>query len=239
MRLIQLVAFVFLFVVACEVSSAEAPDASTPRRRKRLDERSVLVEWSDAEEENARDEEKDKANQKQQAQGEIDARVEEATKLVGDGKMEQGITILKQVLAAEPRHKRARFTLGTAFIQLSRYQDASDVLEPMLEEFPDDYTLRNNLAWMYATARDHSVRNGRHAVRLAQEALLIEPGDFHVWSTLSEAYYISGEYDKALRAAEEALELGTRAGLSFESAQEYRKQIEKAKRAANAMSILD
>ena len=64
-------------------------------------------------------------------------------------------------------------------------------------------------------------------------------GDFHLWSTLSEGYYISGKYDKALRAAEVALKLGIDSPTGADSVEEYRRQVEKNRKAAQAMSVLE
>ena len=139
----------------------------------------------------------------------------------------------------DPVNKQARFGLGTAYIQLQQYKDALAVLEPMVKEFPKDYFLKNNIAWLYATAKDFSIRNGAKAVQFAQDALLIAPGDFHLWSTLSEGYYISGKYDKALRAAEVALKLSFDSPTGADSVEEYRRQVEKNRKAAQAMSVLE
>jgi tetratricopeptide (TPR) repeat protein len=97
----------------------------------------------------------------------------------------------------------------------------------------------NNLAWLYATTTDLSIRDGNRAIALAQEALLIQPDDHHVWSTLSAAHYIVGNYDRALRAAEEAVRLGERMEMNPEGLQNYRQQAQRCRQAAEALSILD
>jgi len=79
---------------------------------------------------------------------------------------------------------------------MEQYRPALDILEAMTAEFTNDYSLKNNIAWLYATAKDHSIRNSSRAVAYAQEALLINPLDYHIWSTLSEAYYVGTQYDK-------------------------------------------
>ncbi len=145
----------------------------------------------------------------------------------------------RDVLEIAPRSKEARFGLGTALIQLKRYRDALLLLEQLKDEFPQDYFIRNNMAWLYATASDHTVRDGPRAVALAQEALLIEPNDFHVWSTLSEAHYISGDYEKAFRAAEQALRLARRNRADPQRVREYERQADKCRRAAQALTILE
>ena len=148
--------------------------------------------------------------------------------------------MFNKVLKQDSSNKRARFGLGTAYIQMQMYKEALAILEPMAKEFPKDYFLKNNIAWLYATSQDITIRNGAKAVQYAQEALMIAPGDFHVWSTLSEAYYISGRYDKALRDAEEAVKISSEtATADISGAVECRRQVEKNRQAVRVMSVLE
>ncbi len=170
---------------------------------------------------------------------EINKQIDKAYFRVQSGGVQDAVSLFHAVLKKDPDNKRARFGLGTAYIQLQNYKKALAMLEPMADEFPEDYFLKNNIAWLYATAKDVSIRNGAKAVRYAQEALLMAPRDPHVWSTLSEGYYISGQYDKALRAAEEALKLGMESAAGAEGVEEYRRQVEKNRRASHVMSVLE
>ena len=224
--------------------SATAADAPKPRKLS-LDSQSVPVSWTNkvgapapVETAVATNTSAESNAVKSAAQDEISQLVDKAYKRIDCGNMQEAIRMFNDVLAQDPVNKRARFGLGTAYIQLQQYKDALAVLEPMVKEFPEDYFLKNNIAWLYATAKDVSIRNGAKAVQFAQDALLIAPKDFHVWSTLSEGYYISGKYDKALRAAEEALKLSLDSPTGADSAEEYRRQVEKNRKAAQAMSVL-
>ncbi len=145
----------------------------------------------------------------------------------------------REAIRLDPHNKQAQFGLGTLYIKAGYLREAVDIMEPLVQENPNDYLIVNNLAWLYATAADLSVRNGRRAVELAQSALLLEPQDYHVWSTLSEAHFISGSYEKALRAAQEAERLCRELGNDEGLLQEYQQQVEKARRAAVAFSILE
>jgi Flp pilus assembly protein TadD len=156
-----------------------------------------------------------------------------------EGHYREAVAAFNRAVVLDPGSKQARFGLGTAYIQMGRYKEAVSVLTPMTEEFPTDYSLRNNLAWVYATAKDPSVRNGAQAVRFAQEALLIAPEDFHVWSTLAEGYYVLGDYEKALRAAQQAVRLSEMSGSGPEVTEDYRRQVQKSQRAVQAMSVLE
>ncbi|MBN1268106.1 MAG: tetratricopeptide repeat protein [Kiritimatiellae bacterium] len=165
--------------------------------------------------------------------------VEQGNKQMQAARYDAAMEAFEQALALDPRSREARFGLGTTHIQREEFREAIRVLEPMMEQYPDDYFLKNNIAWLYATAKDHSVRNGARAVALAQEALLIAPRDYHVWSTLAEAYYVSGRYERALRAAEEALRLVTESTGDPQNIREYRDQIAKCRKAVEAMSLLE
>lgn len=139
----------------------------------------------------------------------------------------------------EARSKEARFGLGAVYIKTHRYREALEILEALVREYPDDYSIKNNLAWIYASAPAPEIRNGYQSVRLAQEALLAQPGSYHVWSTLSEGYFVSGQYEKAARAAEEALRLSIDMRARRENIETYRKQVSKCIRAQEALSAIE
>ena len=149
------------------------------------------------------------------------------------------IGIFTKLLQKDPANRRARFGLSTALIQAEKYKEALAILEDMVKEVPRDYVTKNNLAWIYATANDLSVRDGKRAVQLAQEALLLNPTDCHVWSTLSEAYFICGRYDKAMRDAEHALRLGQDTNADAKLLEQYQLQVERCRKAAESMAILE
>ena len=149
------------------------------------------------------------------------------------------LKFFKQAYLLNKKSSRARFGIGTAFISLGRYKDALTVFNPMMEEYPHDFLLKNNVAWMLATSRDPTVRDPRRALRLAQEAILSGYRDYHVWSTLAEAYYILGDYDKALRAGHIALEMAQEAGAPASSLDDYQVQVERCRKAVEAFSLVE
>ncbi|MFH0954276.1 MAG: tetratricopeptide repeat protein [Verrucomicrobiota bacterium] len=222
-------------------SAQETPPSAAKPRKPQLDDRSVLVTWTNegARRGAAATNRAVLAAASPVADAEMVQWIRHASELAALGKLNEAIEAYKRAVELYPSDKRARFGLGTTYIQLERYRDALAVLEPMAEEFAEDYSLKNNIAWLYATAKDHSVRDGAKAVRMAQEALLLAPNDYHVWSTLSEGYYVAGQYDKALRAAEEALKLARLANAGGGSILEYRRQVDKGRKAVQAMSLVE
>lgn len=145
----------------------------------------------------------------------------------------------ERALQINPQDRRARFGLGTTYISLKEYAKARDLLEGLANEFPDDYAVKNNLAWLFATSTDPSVRDGEKAIKYAQEVVIAAPRDFHVWSTLAEAYFIVEKYEEALRAANEALRLVRQHTRDPAVLKDYERQVAKCRLAIQALSILE
>lgn len=147
--------------------------------------------------------------------------------------------LFTRALEMYPQSREARFGMGALMVKQGRDAQAAGMLEQLMEDYPDDFSIINTLAWLYATASDYSVRNGQRAVALAQKALLLQPNNFHVWNTLSEGHYVSGDYERALRAARETLRLSQQAHTGRDRIRQYERQVEKCRRAAEALSILE
>ena len=171
---------------------------------------------------------------------ELGALLEEANRRDQAGDTEIALSLYRRVWKQRPDNAYVAFNLGTALVQANRYEEALEILQPLLEKLPDDYFVKNNVAWIYATSKDPSVRNGEKAVALAREALLLAPGDYHVWNTLSEAYYVSAEYDKALRAAQAALQMAADARVNDrEKLIGFSRQVQKCRQAVVATSLVE
>ncbi len=147
----------------------------------------------------------------------------------------------ERILQLDPTQPQARYIVAHIYISSKQYHKAETSLLELLQENPDDFKLWNNLAWLYATASDLSIRNGKKAVQCAQEAMTLAPNDHHIWSTLSEAYYISADYEKAYRSIIHMVSLVTRYGknVTEESIAEYNKQILKCKRALDTAEAMN
>lgn len=149
---------------------------------------------------------------------------------------DSAVNAYERILEIDPKHKQARYIVAHVYINAKQYKKAEELLLELMAEDPEDFKLLNNLAWLYATAEDPKFRNGKKAIKLAQEAMTLAPNDHHVWSTLSEAYYVSGEYEKAHRAIVHMASLAMRYGrdVTKEQVDEYNEQIRKCKRAWDA-----
>lgn len=170
---------------------------------------------------------------------EVDALASRGLELLASGQLQAAESVFKQALRKDKSHRKALFGLGTTYIEMRRYKEAETVLLELLRQYPGAVEGLNNLAWMYATASDPAYRKSEKALRYAQDAVLLQPNAFELWNTLSEAYYVLGEYDKAKRAAEQALRLSIEKGAPQRVVGDYRRQLEKCTRAAEALSIVD
>lgn len=152
---------------------------------------------------------------------------------------DRAIQIFERAVERWPDHLQARFGLGTAYIKQHRYTEAVTLLETVLEEHPREFFVLNNLGWLYATATDPTYRDGAKAVALAQDALLLQGENFHVWSTLAQGHYVAGNFQRSVRAARQALQLAQQQNAPTTRIAEYRRQVQRAQEAAQAFMILD
>jgi len=167
--------------------------------------------------------------------------LEVARVYVQEENYQSAINAYKRILQIDPKNKQARYILGHVYISNKQYAEAEVSLKELIQEFPDDFQLKNNLAWLYATAEDPTFRDGQKAIAMAHEAMVLAPNDHHVWSTLAEAYYVSGEYEKAYRAIKQMAALASRYGtdITKEDVEGYNEQIRKCKRAWETQKALD
>jgi tetratricopeptide (TPR) repeat protein len=159
-----------------------------------------------------------------------------ASAYTSEGDQANAISAYQRILEIDPGNRQARFILAHVYINAKRYSEAETFLLELIEDYPDGFQLKNNLAWLYATAEDPAYRRGERAIELAQEALVFAPYDHHVWSTLSEAYYVTGQYEKANRAIEHMTKLVMRyeKNITQGMVEGYNEQILKCKRAWEA-----
>jgi predicted Zn-dependent protease len=168
-----------------------------------------------------------------------DEKIYEAVRMTREDKLDDAMALLDEVLGTDPKNRVARTTRSIVLTTQFRYAEAIAVLESLMMDYPNDIGILNNLAWVFATASDRSLRDGVRAVELAKSALISSPRNFHVWSTLSEGYYVTGSFKRAVHSATEALKLGTQAGASAKDILIYREQMRKAQRALVAFQIVE
>lgn len=137
-----------------------------------------------------------------------------------------------RALENDPGNPGILASLSTLYIRMERYKEAAGILEDLAARFPESPVVHNNLAWIYSTGG--AMKNAKLAVRHAHEALLSNPLEASLWNTLAEAYYVSGQYDKARRACDYAIELLRLQGAAEATVTDYEKQRAKIQRADEA-----
>lgn len=107
-------------------------------------------------------------------------------------------------ITTDPGHLDAKFGMGTAYDRLGRTEIAAKHYSEILEKNPQHLPTLNNYAWMLATSRQDSVRNGAQAMVLVEHALELSGGSkLHLLHTLAAAYAETGQYDKAVQTAQQ------------------------------------
>jgi Flp pilus assembly protein TadD len=113
----------------------------------------------------------------------------------------------------EPNNIGARNTFGVLLVQKHQMRAAVEQWESAFVLNPNDGNAQSNLAWVFATAPDASLRNGTRAVELAERALKLAGGINPILHrTLAAAYAESGRFDDAIATAERGREFAEREG---------------------------
>jgi uncharacterized protein HemY len=133
--------------------------------------------------------------------------------------------VLTRELQKSPDNPNLYRFLGDLYYNRKDYEGVRDAYERALELRLQDPHVLNNLAWLYATCEDQSLRDPQRSLMLALLAAQLEPSS-HIFDTLAESYYVNGMYPEAIAASERALATA-KSNHSY-----YRAQIEKFKKAA-------
>ena len=115
---------------------------------------------------------------------------------------------LREALRLYPEYAEARYNLGVLLIHLGEHPEAAKHLGGVIQAKPKHVTALNNLAWIYATHPQDSLRDAAEAVRLAERACeLTERKVPGCLDTLAAAYAEAGRFDDAVGTAKEAIQL--------------------------------
>jgi cytochrome c-type biogenesis protein CcmH/NrfG len=96
------------------------------------------------------------------------------------------------------------FLLGNIYFEKKDYARAERSYLAALSLAPENAEALNNLAWLYATARDPACINAAKALLFARKAAALDPRP-HILDTLAESYFINGDFRNALDIIDEAL----------------------------------
>jgi protein O-mannosyl-transferase len=127
--------------------------------------------------------------------------------------LDQAILFWSARVENEPNNIGARNTFGVLLVQKHQTRAAIEQWETALALNPNDGNAQSNLAWVFATAPDASLRNGTRAVELAERALKLAGGVSPILHrTLAAAYAEAGRFDDAIATAERGKAFAEREG---------------------------
>jgi tetratricopeptide (TPR) repeat protein len=129
------------------------------------------------------------------------------------GNPTDAIAHLDATLRSNPRHALAHKAMGDALLALQRPSDAIPHYRQALRLKPDYADAMDSMAWILATNPDPALRNGKEAVRMAEDACrLTGYEDPRMVVTLSAAGAELGDFKRALEFARQAESLASRRG---------------------------
>ena len=129
------------------------------------------------------------------------------------GKLNEAIYFYYEVLARRPQDILIRTNLGMALILSGRTADGIRELEEVLKADPKHDRALNVLAWMRARHPFAMYRNGKEAVKLAEDAKENNrDNNPAILDTLAAAYAEAGQFDKAEETIKDAIKRAQQIG---------------------------
>lgn len=128
--------------------------------------------------------------------------------LVLKHQFDEAVAHFEQALKLKPAYVEGHTRLGNVYLAQKKPAEAMAEFEKTLALAPNSLGANEGLAWLLATCRDVSLRNGTRAVQLAEKASTLPGGDNpRVVRTLAAAYAQSGQIPRAVETAERAIKL--------------------------------
>ncbi len=129
------------------------------------------------------------------------------------GDVAGSLEMYEKAISVKPVRGRTIEELTGYYLGHRRIPDAIRVLKIGNASMPENVTILNTLAKLYATAQDDGSRDGKAAVVLATKAAqLTGERDPSVLGTLAASCAEAGDFAKAVQVARQAVELAEKAG---------------------------
>ncbi len=137
-----------------------------------------------------------------------------------DERPRKAIDVYSAILDRDPNNAPVLRSRGDALLSVGDHSSAIDDYERAIKlasaldeedrkASVDLAGILNNLAWVLSTSPNDSVRNGKRAVELGEQAAeLTEYKEAHILSTLAACYAENGDFEKAIEWSTKAVELG-------------------------------
>lgn len=138
----------------------------------------------------------------------VQAAYRTAGSLLAGGDSQGAILIYQEIVRRYPREVGAHVNLGNLYAREGKGPEAAAAFRTALRLNPAQPGALNNLAWLLATHRDPAFRNGTEALRLAQEAVELSPGENpRLLETLAAALAAAGQFEAAVISQRRLLDL--------------------------------
>jgi len=138
----------------------------------------------------------------------LDAHYDFAVALAQSGRFDEAIEHYEQALHLKPDFADAHYRLALALKHERRFEASLRHHRKALELDPHSLVAQNALAWLLATCPEASLRNGEEAAQLSLKATQLSGGKYpQILDTMAAAYAESGQFEKAVETAKEALRL--------------------------------
>jgi tetratricopeptide (TPR) repeat protein len=129
------------------------------------------------------------------------------------GRMADALVHYRKLLELQPDNIEVHNIVGTVLAQQGRVREGAEEWQKVLKIEPDNGNAMSNLAWVFATSPDQSLRDGGRAVQLAEQAVRLSGGRIPIlFRTLAAAYAESGRFSEAIQTAQQGIELANSQG---------------------------
>ena len=136
-----------------------------------------------------------------------------AKALLQKGEVSDALIHYHKLLELQPDNIEVHNIVGTVLVQQRRVREGVEEWQKVLAIQPDNGNALSNLAWVYATSPDDSLRDGNKAVQLAERAMHISGRRIPIiFRTLAAAYAENGQFSQAIQTAQQAFELANSQG---------------------------
>ena len=144
------------------------------------------------------------------------------------GNDKEAIEDFDKVIILDARISTAYVYRGLCRVKGGDYKGALEDYQIALQSNPKDASIHNNLAWLYAMAKDEKFQDKlkalEHAVKAAE---LSNEGNGEILDTLAKVYFINGKVKEAVETENKALKLEPNNERFKENLKEYEKATKK------------
>ena len=136
-----------------------------------------------------------------------------AKALLQKGQVDDALVHYRKLLELQPDNIEVHNIVGTVLLQRGHIREGVEEWQKVLAIQPDNGNALSNLAWVFSTSPDSSLRDGTKAVQLAEQAVRVSGRRIPIlFRTLAAAYAESGQFSEAIQAAQQGIQLANSQG---------------------------